>query len=379
MSRILFGLFIIFFLKPDVKAQLVNSSTFNLIGKINVESAKILLIPVGDSSYFPEKRGVVERPINHGQFNFKGVISYPYAFILQVINDSNKMLYVSSVFFIDSGTQRINCNINSIREKLKLENKTAEDEKSYDKANTTINKEFSDLYERNDSLYNKFNHKVPPEILSTYTKEYRILEHKKDLILWRYTKEHPNSFVALWELVGRSNSGYRPIYDSIYDQFSINIKQTVTGKRLYDQLRSAAILNIGNKFPRLLLRNIKNEKSAISINGKKNYTLVDFWFSHCSPCISQFDELKNLYQKYNSNNKLDILSISVDDSAHVNDWKSVIAKYNLPWKQYLDLNGKEATRLSVHQFPTNFLLDKSGKIVATNIEPNELRLLLEKM
>lgn len=379
MPRGIFYLFILLFFKFNVSAQIVSSSTFNLIGKINIDSAKILLVPLGDSLYYPEKKVVTKGSIDHGRFNFKGTISYPYAFLLQVINDSNKLLYVSSIFFIDTGTQRINCNVNIVREKPEILNVTTEEKREiYDKAYIQINKEFSDFYRKEDSLYNKYNNKVPSELLANYSKKYASLEDTRDVVLFQYTKKHPHSFVALWELVGRLSSGYRPIYDSIYSQLAADLRRTVTGKRLYDQLRSSSIVNIGNEFPRLLLKNIKNEKCTISINKNKTYTLIDFWFSHCFPCISQFDKLKNLFEKY-SKKDLDILSISVDDSAHINDWKNVIAKYSLPWKEYLDLNGKEANYLSINEFPTNFLLDKTGKIIATNIEPSELELLLKKL
>jgi peroxiredoxin len=378
MTRPIFCLLAILILEFKCHAQIAPS--FNLLGKINIESAKILLMPVGDSSYYPERKGVRKGSINHGKFNFNGGISYPYAFLLQVINDSNKLLYVSSIFFIDSGTQRINCNINSVRENPQILNLTTEEKRGiYDKAYIQVNKEFSDFYRKKDSLNDKYtNNNVPSEISANYSKEYQSLEHKRDLVLLKYTKKHPDSFVALWELISRLSSGYRSIYDSIYSQFSVSIKQTVTGKRLYDQLRSSEIVNLGNKFPPLLLYNIKNEKSGISINKNKKYTLIDFWFSHCFPCISQFGELKNLFSEY-SKKGFDIISISVDDSTHVEDWKHVIDKFSLPWKQYLDLNGKQANYLSIREFPTNFLLDKSRKIIATNIEPGELEALLKKL
>lgn len=377
LRRIIFSLSF-FLLNFFADAQKSNLSSFNLAGKINVESGKTLLIPIGDSSYYPEKRGVIETPVSGGEFSFKGTISYPYAFMMQAINDSGKLLYVSSIFFIDSGTQKINCNVNSVREKLNISNTTTEEENGvYNNVYIPIKKEFSNYYRKTDSLYKKYDNNVPPGILSIYSKEYRILEHKRDLILLQYTKKHPDSFVALWELIYKLVSGYQPIYDSIYSQFSTSLKQTVTGKRLYDQLRSSSVVNIGNKFPRLLLRNMEIKQSTLSINQNKKYTLIDFWFSHCFPCISQFDELKKLFEKYHKN-KFDIISISVDDNAHINDWKNAIAKFSLPWKQYLDLNGKEAHRLSIQEFPTNFLLDETGKIIATNIEPKGLELLLEK-
>lgn len=336
------------------------------------------MVQIGDSSYYPENKVTTKSLIEHGKFNFSDRIYYPYAFRLQAFNDSGKLMYSSNMFYIDSGCQKIICNVNSVREDPAiLNNSTEEDKNVYKKAYTSLNVEFSDFYRRKDSISNKYNNNVPSEILSMYSKEYKILRTKRDSILLQYTKKYPQSFVALWALIYKLVAGYRPIYNSIYSKFSMRLKQTVTGKRLYDQLRSSSIVNIGNKFPQLLLLDVKIKSSKILINHNKKYTLIDFWFSHCSPCIAQFDALKNIYRKYYKN-KLDILSISVDDNAHINDWKNVIAKFSLPWRQYLDLNGKEANRLSIQEFPTNFLLDESGKIIATDIEPKGLELLLEK-
>ena len=377
LKGIIFSL-LFFLLNFFADAQKSNPSSFNLAGKINVESGKILLVPIGDSSYYPENRGIVKSLINHGKFNFSGTISYPYAFRLQAFNDSGKLIYSSNMFYIDSGIQKIICNVNSVREKPGILNSTTEEDKNiYRKAYIPLNIEFSNFYRKKDSISRKYDNNLPSEILLAYSKEYRILEAKRDSILLQYTKKHPGSFVALWSLIYKLVSGYQPIYDSIYSKFFTSLKQTATGKRLYDQLRSSALVNIGNKFPLLLLHNIKMEKEIISINHNKKYTLIDFWFSHCAPCIAQFDDLRNMYRKYH-NNKLDILSISVDDNAYIDDWKNVIAKFSLPWRQYLDLNGKEANHLSIQEFPTNLLLNESGKIIATNIEPKGLELLLEK-
>ncbi|MEY4935529.1 MAG: hypothetical protein RIS64_1888, partial [Bacteroidota bacterium] len=43
------------------------------------------------------------------------------------------------------------------------------------------------------------------------------------------------------------------------------------------------------------------------------------------------------------------------------NWKNVIKNFNLPWQQYLDLNGIEAKKLSIVAYPSNFLLDEQGK------------------
>lgn len=379
MCKIIIFFFLFFILIHFANAQISHASTFNLLGKINIESARILLIPIGDSSYYPGNKSLMKSVIYHGEFNFTGTIFYPYAFRLQVLNDSGKLIYSSDMFFVDSGNQRVNCNINSVREQPDILNRTtAEENGNYKKAYAQINQEFSNFYRKKDSLSNNYSNNIPSEILLPYSKEYRNLQTERDSVLLQYTKKYPKSFVALWVLIYKLVGGYQPIYDSIYSEFSTDLKRTITGKRLYDQLKSSSSVNVGNKFPLLLLNNIKIQKESISINDNKEYTFIDFWFSHCFPCISQFDALKKIYQKYYKK-KLDILSISVDDSAHIDDWKNVIAKFSLPWKQYLDLNGKEAHRLSIQEFPTNFLLDKNGKIIETNIGLDELQLLLEKL
>ena len=54
----------------------------------------------------------------------------------------------------------------------------------------------------------------------------------------------------------------------------------------------------------------------------------------------------------------------------------MIEKYHLPWKQYLDLDSKEAITLSVESYPSNFLLDLQGKIIAKNNRPFGLKTFL---
>ncbi|MDQ2721557.1 MAG: hypothetical protein M3Z26_17605 [Bacteroidota bacterium] len=42
------------------------------------------------------------------------------------------------------------------------------------------------------------------------------------------------------------------------------------------------------------------------------------------------------------------------------------------------MNGFEADKLSIDAFPANFLLNEKGEIIAKNIEPDELKKLLEE-
>ncbi len=92
---------------------------------------------------------------------------------------------------------------------------------------------------------------------------------------------------------------------------------------------------------------------------------------------STFEKLKTIYQKYRFKG-FEIIGISTDEKKNKADWKKAIIRYNLSWKHFWDVNGFWAQKLSINSFPTNFLLDNTGKIIAKNIEPTELEKLLEK-
>lgn len=104
--------------------------------------------------------------------------------------------------------------------------------------------------------------------------------------------------------------------------------------------------------------------------------MIDFWFNHCGACIGQFDDLKNIYALYKDKG-FTIVGISIDGKDKIEDWKNVIDQYHLPWKQYLDFNGKECNKLSIEAFPSNFLINEQGNIIAKRISPNKLSKFLE--
>jgi thiol-disulfide isomerase/thioredoxin len=317
-------------------------TTFKLEGFINADSGKMILIPINDDSYYPHSFNGPEAQLNNGRFVFTDSILYPYAFLLG-LKMGSQLVYLSGIFFIDPCEQTIYCNKDSLRQIPKL-------------ANNSMN-----------------------ELNNNYlTLQKPVISKDEDVYLFNYVRENPDSYVALWELINKLSGHYAPIFDSIYDNFSITIKATHTGKMLGEKLRNAKTVAVGNVFPNLLIRNRDNigESMALTI-GPYKYTLIDFWFSHCGPCIGQFKQLKSIY-KTNKGRGFNIVGVSVDNRESIEEWKRIINKYKLPWKQYLDLDGKEADLLSIKIFPSNFLINKNGTIVARNIDMMHLDKFLEK-
>lgn len=117
--------------------------------------------------------------------------------------------------------------------------------------------------------------------------------------------------------------------------------------------------------------NLKGDSVKLSsLQGK--VFLLDFWASWCGPCRMSNKQLIKLYSKYKDKG-FEIFSVSLDDKQ--SDWKKAIAKDKITWMQGLDKGGWDAlaaAKWQVDAIPASFLIDKSGTVVAINLEKNEL-------
>jgi thiol-disulfide isomerase/thioredoxin len=194
-----------------------------------------------------------------------------------------------------------------------------------------------------------------------------------------YVRAHPESYVVLWDLINLSGSGYKPILDSIYEELSVAVKESYPGTVLRERLRSLTQTAQGRIFPAVVLADQQEREvrfSGATVHAR--YTLVDFWFSHCGPCIARFRELKAVYMKHGGRD-LEIVAISTDGQKDLGEWRAVIQREEFNWKQYLDKGGPFAHQLSINSYPTNFLLDEKGVIVKRDIMPEELEKMLDRL
>ncbi|OIV40456.1 TlpA family protein disulfide reductase [Flavobacterium johnsoniae] len=119
-----------------------------------------------------------------------------------------------------------------------------------------------------------------------------------------------------------------------------------------------------------------NNKLFNSSDLKGKYFLIDFWSSGCAPCRRQFPKLKQVYES-SKKHSFEIIGVSLDKSK--SKWKTALEKDNLPWINVIDqseFSGIIARQYNLWSIPSNFLIDKQGKIIAINIEPDALKSLL---
>ncbi|MBI9041498.1 TlpA disulfide reductase family protein [Lutibacter sp.] len=201
------------------------------------------------------------------------------------------------------------------------------------------------------------------------------------LTITNFIKDYPNSYVGFWEIaISISYNGYNEELENAYNNLSVKIKQSEVAKVFENNITNAKTLKIGSYFPKIKLKNkgLKEVEFITKKNSSPNYTLIDFWFSYCGPCIAQFPKLKKLHAEYNSN-QLKIISISTDKTKNIDNWYKVMEKHTIPWLNLLDENGVKTTGLGVNSFPTNYLLNKEGIILKKNISLVELEELLKEV
>lgn len=98
-------------------------------------------------------------------------------------------------------------------------------------------------------------------------------------------------------------------------------------------------------------------KSLDDFKGK--YTYIMFCTTQNYACISEFEQLKKLYEKHAD--KLNIVTILADDN--FNESKKFIAGKQLPWTFLHYGNTPEVLKeYDVRALPTYFLIDKEGKM-----------------
>lgn len=371
------ALFILLFCFPTIEMSISQShNTFTLRGECNIENGLVHLEPT-DSIYYPFKISGYTTKLSNGRFTFKAPLKYPLAFRLFVMENTT-VVYHSDLFFINKGLQTITINTKELGSLPEINNTIMQELRvKYFHSFKTYYLNVERYNQKRDSLKKTYNYKLPVKEDSELANEMKILSNQEDSILLLYTKKHPNSYVALWKVVDKITGGYNDIYDSIISNFSDKIKKTYTGKVLIKNLKNAKVAKIGNAFPPLTLLDSKQNINLKAIYSNNKFTLIDFWFSDCSPCKAQFNELKRLYEIY-SNRGFNIIGISVDRQEDIAKWKKTISNYGLTWKQYLDANQNETRKLSILSFPTNYLLDEKGIIINKNISLADLSEFLKK-
>ena len=168
-----------------------------------------------------------------------------------------------------------------------------------------------------------------------------------------------------------SKNEYIELKNKLYKILGINLNKNVLVLEKNNMLKTRLYsTQIGFKsFP--FEGNDFKTKSSISLNNLKGkYVLLDFWSVFCGPCIHEIPNLKELYEKIDKS-EFEIIGIVGDSPPDV--LEKIIDEKAITWPQILsnDIN-KIKEKYDISMYPTTFLLDTEGTIIAKNIRGKEL-------
>jgi cytochrome oxidase Cu insertion factor (SCO1/SenC/PrrC family) len=126
------------------------------------------------------------------------------------------------------------------------------------------------------------------------------------------------------------------------------------------------------------LKDLNGKRIALSsLKGK--YVLLTFWSAASEDCIAENLELKQLYRTY-SKKGFEIYQINLDPDMET--WKNAVKFDELPWISVREDDPNKpvtANIYNVKSLPTNYLYDKTGNIIASNIHDKNLQLKLNQV
>ncbi len=153
-------------------------------------------------------------------------------------------------------------------------------------------------------------------------------------------------------------------------------------KKELNQMYSRNLQNIAKSSPVVELdpnlKDINGKRIALSsLKGK--VVLLTFWSVESKECIAENLQLKDIYKAYNKKG-FEIYQINVDKNEEA--WRNEVRFDELPWintREDDPLNPQNARLFNVRSLPTNYLYDRNGEIIASNLHGKSLQIKLNQL
>lgn len=198
---------------------------------------------------------------------------------------------------------------------------------------------------------------------------------------------YPNSAALILPLSGiqidQDFTAYEKLIVPLYQSFP----QSAIVQNLYgiynnkkQQIEAANPFARGKQVPDFTELRTDGKKSMKLSDLRGQVVLLDFWASWCGPCRAENPNVVKNYQKYKDAG-FTVMSVSLDSNK--DKWLAAIQADQLNWPNHVsDLGGwnsKVAKLYGVQSIPFTVLIDKDGKVIATNLRGAALEQTLQQI
>lgn len=172
-------------------------------------------------------------------------------------------------------------------------------------------------------------------------------------------------------------------YSALYEKTYPEEKQLIADNKqkfasLEEEEKKKKMFEIGSVPPDFELPDVNSAPVKFS-SFKGKVVLLDFWSSNSQPCRKQFPNMLNVYKKLHYRG-FEIVSVGIEKNK--NDWMEVIKAEKATWVHLSDLLKWESPVMQsypVKGIPSNYLIDKEGKIAGKNIFGKDLEIKVREL
>ncbi len=316
----------------------------------------------------------------NGNFMFRGDMAIPKFFIIKTNQDN----YIT--LLLNPGDKiSIETNMEDLGFNYKLEG--SKDSRIIQEYNVKLRENVNNLKELNEIFNDSINSPNIESIMIDLDKRSElIVKDQRDYTI-RFIQQNLHSLVSLMALY-QQLTPRNPVLDPLKDiQYFEMVDSTLYNlypesepvQALHSQVANLKIkfnreklLAIGAISPEIALPDPEGETITLSSTRGK-IVLLDFWAAWCNPCRMENPNLVSNYAKYKKEG-FEIYQVSLDRKRE--DWVSAIKNDHLEqWIHVSDLQFWKSVVVQQYQLdkiPTNFLLDREGKIIAKDVRGEAL-------
>lgn len=187
-----------------------------------------------------------------------------------------------------------------------------------------------------------------------------------------FIQNNPNSIISASILSLNAATWEKDTTLMLYQSLTKPIRNTSYGKNVFEFTTLNKNLKVGDRYINFAQTDIEGKTVSLSeFEGK--VVLLEFWASWCVVCRQNNSELVKIYNDF-KNKSFNIFGVAAEYEK--TKWIEAVRKDGLSWSNVSDLNGdrnKAVLMYGVSDFPTNFLIDRNGIIVAKNLKNEDLR------